>query len=71
MQPQRIQTEQLAQAALAFLDRTQIGGQEAETMVLVKNWLRSVAQPPTPDSGERIPTLRAVEAPAPEQQGAA
>jgi len=59
MQTKRIPDEQLAQAALTFIERTQISAQEAESMVLVKNWLRSIMAPPATDGGgdggERAP----------------
>ena len=67
-QPKRIPNEQLAQAALMFIERTQISAQEAESMVLVKNWLRGQTAQQQNDGGdgggERLPAtptpLRAV-----------
>jgi hypothetical protein len=57
-QQQKIPNEQLAQVALAFIERTQISAQEAESMVVVKNWLRGMAQPAQTGGdgdGERVP----------------
>lgn len=65
-QPKKIPSEQLAQATLNFIERTQISAQEAETMVVVKNWLRGMTQPqPTEgggdgDGGERAAAPRLV-----------
>lgn len=39
VQAQLTQDQQLAQAALAFLQRAQLNGSEAETLLIVRNWL--------------------------------
>ena len=49
---------QMAQAGIAVLDRVNLTGQEAETMVLVKQWLRGMMTPVAvepPGKGDAAP----------------
>ena len=39
------QTQNYVNITLAFLNRTQLNGQEAETIVEIKRWLASLATP--------------------------
>ena len=42
------QTQNYINASLAFLNRVQLTGQEAETLVEIKRWLVSLANPVKP-----------------------
>ncbi len=41
--------QQIAQAALEFLDRTTLRGAEIEALMIVKNWLLPKAFPTAPE----------------------
>lgn len=43
---------QMAQAGIAFLERVNLTGQEAETLVMVKQWLRGMMVPVAVEPGK-------------------
>ncbi len=47
MVDKNINTNQLAEATLQFLDRTELKGAEALTFLACKQWLTKLAQKPT------------------------